>query len=120
MPKVLVIDDEEPIRELFKIKLENSGYTVELAVDGCDGLEKFRNNPSDLIITDIIMPEKEGVETIVELRREFPDAKIIAISGGGRIDAETYLLMAKNLGAVKAFMKPINWTELLSAVDNLF
>ena len=74
---------------------------------------------ADLIITDLIMPEKEGIETITELRRDFPDVKIIAISGGGRIAPEVYLRMARSLGALRTFAKPIERKEIIETVQEL-
>lgn len=119
MPRILVIDDEAPVRTLFQMTLERAGYEVAVASDGKEGMESHRECPADVIITDIVMPEKEGLETIVELRRDFPEVKIIAISGGGRIGPDSYLDMAKSLGAHCAFAKPVNRDELLAALREL-
>lgn len=119
MPRILVIDDEAPVRDLFRMMLERAGYEVALAGDGKEGMASHRETPADLIITDIVMPEKEGLETIVELRRDYPDVKIIAISGGGRIGPDSYLDMAKSLGAHCAFSKPVDRDELLAALREL-
>jgi len=75
--------------------------------------------PTDLIITDIVMPKKEGIETIVELRRDFPEVKIIAMSGGGNLGPDTYLQMAKGLGAMRTLTKPIKREDFLKAVWEL-
>lgn len=99
--------------------LTEEGYEVVEARDGDAGMKQFRESPSDLVITDLIMPEKEGIETIIELRRDFPDVKIIAISGGGIIDAEKYLDMARGLGAHRIFEKLFGMTEMLDAVREL-
>ena len=93
MSKILVIDDDKNIRSLLRDFLERDGYEVMEAENGKVGLKLFRENGADLVITDLIMPEKEGIETIRELRRDFSDVKIIAISGGGAIGPETYLQM---------------------------
>ena len=84
-----------------------------------DGIKIHRENPADLIITDLIMPEKEGLETIMELRRDFHDVKIIAMSGGGKIDSETYLQIAKTMGAISTIAKPFGRKELLRTVQEL-
>ncbi|MBW2709831.1 MAG: response regulator [Deltaproteobacteria bacterium] len=116
---ILVIDDDETIRELLRAILEREGYRVLEASDGDKGIKQFRETPTDLVITDIIMPGKEGIETIRDLRREFPDVKIIAISGGGRIGPDAYLEMAKVLGALRTFSKPFDQKSLLKAVEEV-
>ena len=116
---ILVIDDEESIRLLLRTLLEFEGYMVLEASDGIKGQRLYRNNPTDLVITDLIMPEKEGIETIRDLRREFPDIKIIAISGGGRIGPESYLKMARGLGALRTLRKPFDRKSLLDAVEEV-
>ncbi len=119
MPRILVIDDEESIREMLRAMLEREGYDVLDASNGAEGIKLCVNDPADLIITDIIMPEKDGMETIVEIRREFPDTKIIAISGGDRVEPGAYLEMAKKLGAQDTFTKPFEREAMLAAVRNL-
>lgn len=120
MKRILVIDDEDQVRSMLRMTLEDAGYEVEEAPDGEIGLGIFRKKPTDLIITDILMPEKEGIETILELRRDFPDTKIIAISGGGRFKSpNTFLTMAEHFGADRSFVKPIAHKELLAAVKEL-
>ena len=120
MPSVLIIDDSSDIRELYGRILKQAGYTVIEAADGKIGTRLYRDNPTDLIITDIVMPEKEGIETIMEVRRDYPDAKIIAISGGGKAMASsTCLMLAERLGAQKTFVKPIKIAELIQAVKEL-
>jgi YesN/AraC family two-component response regulator len=92
---------------------------VEDAADGKIGMNIQRQEPVDLVITDLIMPEKEGIETIRELRRDFPQLKIVAISGGGRISANGYLKVAKTIGADYTFSKPFELKELIGTVKNL-
>ena len=120
MARILIIDDDDHIRKMLRIMLENAGYNeVEDAENGYIGMKLIRKNPFDLVITDIVMPEKEGIETIMELRRDFPAVKIIAMSGGGKIGPETYLEMAGHLGAGKALAKPFQQAELFDAVREL-
>ena len=98
MSKILIIDDEAPIRSMLKDILEDEGYEVVEAENGEVGISQYRNDPTDVVITDIVMPDKEGIATIRELKKEFPDIKIIAMSGGGRGGADDYLLMAEAFG----------------------
>jgi DNA-binding response OmpR family regulator len=119
MAKILVIDDEPSILLMIKKMLEREGHEVDLALNGRDGMELFENIKPALVITDIIMPEKEGLETILELRKKNPGLKIIAISGGGRISPEGYLPGAKLLGADMVFQKPLVPKEFTEAVTKL-
>jgi len=119
MAKILVIDDEPSILLMIKKMLEKEGHEVDLALNGRDGMELFENIKPAMVITDIIMPEKEGLETILELRKKNPGLKIIAISGGGRISPEGYLPGAKLLGADMVFQKPLVPKEFISAVSKL-
>jgi DNA-binding response OmpR family regulator len=119
MAKILVIDDELSILLMIKKMLEKAGHEVDMALNGKEGMQLFEKNKADLLVTDIIMPEKEGLETIVEMRKKYPDLKIIAISGGGRISADGYLPGAKLLGANMVFQKPLIQKEFLEAVSFL-
>jgi len=119
MARILIIDDDEQIVDMLSQTLEREGYDIATASDGDEGLDRFRENPADLIITDLIMPEKEGIEIIIELRATYPNIKIIAISGGARTAPEEYLALAKGLGAQHTFTKPVNRDELLSAIHEL-
>ncbi|MFO7598523.1 MAG: response regulator [Candidatus Desulfacyla sp.] len=119
MARILVIDDEPSVRELLYAMLIDEGYEVVEAADGKAGMRLFRESPVDLVITDLIMPEKEGIETIMDLRRNFPDVKIIAMSGGGIIQAEDYLGMAQGVGAHRVFEKPFGVSDMLKAVREL-
>ena len=116
MPRILVIDDEPPVCDLLQTILGRAGYDVNTAPDGVLGMRSHREAPADLIITDIVMPEKEGIELIRELRQAQPDVKIFAISGGGRVGPHTYLTLAEKLGALRTFAKPVKADVLLSAV----
>ncbi len=119
MARILVIDDDSPVRMIIRRMLEAEGHEVVEAVDGESGVKTFRQNPTDLIITDIVMPKKEGLEIIRELRQEFPDVKIIAISGGGKVQGRHYLELAKKLGAAYTFEKPFTWKQLTNTVNEL-
>ncbi len=119
MPRILIIEDDEQVRVMLRMTFEAEGYDVDTATDGKDGLRCYREHPPDLVITDLIMPEKEGLETIMELINQNPEVKIIAISGGGRISAEGYLDVAADLGAVRTFSKPVPRDKLVRAVAEI-
>ena len=118
MERVLIVDDEELVRVTVRQILENAGYETSEASDGQQALDDYKESRPDLVITDIIMPNKEGIETIIELRAMDPEAKIIAISGGGRIGANDYLELAKRLGANKVIAKPLNSEKTASGGRN--
>jgi DNA-binding NtrC family response regulator len=119
MTIILVIDDEIQMRELLKKYLTRAGYEVIVAADGEEGIRCFHQNPADLVITDLIMPEKEGLECIAEFKKMAPGIKVIAISGGGLGKAEGYLESAKKMGAAKTFIKPFELKELLATIREL-
>ncbi len=116
MARILIIDDEDELRSMLRQMLEQAGHEVTEAVNGAEGIQSYERDRHDLIITDIIMPEKEGVETIIALRRADPDLPIIAISGGGRLEATDFLTMTKKLGARRTLSKPFRRDQLLEAV----
>jgi len=116
MAKILVIDDDVIVRETIVQILEDGGHQVVSAEDGKRGMAAFRSERPDLIITDIIMPEQEGIQTITEIRGVQPNAKIIAISGGGRIGNTDFLKIARHLGAFDAIAKPFDPDDLLNRV----
>jgi DNA-binding response OmpR family regulator len=119
MKRILIIDDDYQLRELLRKLFENEGYEVLDALDGNHGIQLNKEQPADLVITDLIMPEKDGMETIREFKRENPDMGIIAISGGGHLPPETYFRVTKKAGANYTFKKPFNPEELLNAVRDL-
>ncbi|RLD52165.1 MAG: response regulator [Bacteroidetes bacterium] len=119
MERILVIDDEPHILLMVKKMLERAGYEVDLASNGSEGLRLFNKIRPALVITDIIMPEKEGLETIREMRRIRSDLKIIAMSGGGKISADNYLETAKIFGASRLILKPFSQKQLLTYVEEL-
>jgi DNA-binding response OmpR family regulator len=117
--RILVIDDDEQIRAMLRRVLEGSGYEVSEACHGLEGLQRYRATPADIVITDIAMPEKDGLETILELRRASPDVQIIAISGGSWGGFVDYLDLARRFGAQWTLPKPLDPTELLETVHGL-
>ena len=117
--RVLVIDDDEQMRKLLRQVMEWAGYEVVEAEDGRAGMKMQRKLQADLVITDLIMPEQEGLETITALKNLYPAVRIIAISGGGRIGPEAYLPAAKELGADRVFSKPFDVKELAHTVKEL-
>lgn len=117
--RVLIIDDDEQIRVLLQQMMEWAGYEVMVAENGKIGMKMQHESPADLVITDLIMPEQEGLETISRLKKEYDGIKIIAISGGGRIGPEAYLPAALELGADKVFSKPFDVQEVVSSVKEL-
>ena len=119
MSRILIIDDDDLIRQMLRAVLEREGYDVLDASDGREGLRVFMKNPVDLVVTDLVMPEKEGLEIIIELRRNFPDLKIIAISGGGTVGGSQYLDVAGKLGADKIMGKPLKLREFIAIVKGL-
>jgi DNA-binding response OmpR family regulator len=119
MTRILLIEDDSALRWFLCHNLIREGYVVYDAVHGADGLSQLRKNPVDLVITDMLMPEMDGVETIQQLRQSFPGVKIIAISGGGLASPDHYLKIARNLGAGKTLKKPFTFPELLGAIHEL-
>ena len=114
MATILIIDDEVLVRVLLRSALEEVGYEVTEAANGREGLELYRQRPTDLVITDIVMPELNGLDMLLELTRAFLHAKVIAISGAG--GEKNVLDVAKLLGARQTFRKPFSMPHLLGAV----
>jgi two-component system chemotaxis response regulator CheY len=113
-PTVLVIDDDDAVRQSLEMLLEAYDYEVVLARDGRQGLAAFRANKPDIVLVDLMMPVQDGIETIVEIRREWPGAFIVAMSGGARIGNWDGLAVARELGADHAIEKPFEADELLA------
>lgn len=114
--KVLVIDDERIVRDILKRWLEREGFKVEAAENGRVGIQMQRDEPADVVVCDLIMPEQEGMETISQFRKEFPAVGVIAISGGGQIAPDAYLNVAGQLGAWKVFTKPLPMDKVVDAI----
>jgi CheY-like chemotaxis protein len=120
MASILVIDDEPTVRDMLKTMLEAEGHRVVQASNGTEGVSLYRSNPADVVITDILMPEADGSVAIRQLKRDFPDVKIIAMSGGGEIvGPETCLNVALRVGAAMVFEKPLHHQDLLNAIRDL-
>lgn len=117
MARILVVDDEKLARFTLREILTAEGHEVVEAVNGVEAIAFQRAHPFDLVITDIIMPEKEGVGTIIEMKRDYPDLKIIGISGGGRTRNLEFLKFAEEFGADKVLAKPFSEDELIDNVN---
>jgi CheY-like chemotaxis protein len=117
MSRILVIDDNEDLREMMHLILSADGHEVETASDGLGGLGRLREARFDLVVTDIFMPDQDGIETITQVREHFPSVRIVAISGGGRASrAKSYLRTAIEIGADAAIPKPFEQSELCATV----
>lgn len=120
MAKILVIEDDTFVRTMLREALKHFGYSVVEAVDGNEGLAKLAEQGADLLLTDLLMPEKEGFEILLELKRQRNQVKTIAMSGGGRNGTKTdYLQIAKHLGADRVLAKPFTTTQLLQLIKEL-
>ena len=118
MARILIIDDDERVRFVLREMLVRAGYEVVSATNGRQGLRMFYENPTDLVITDILMPVMPGSRLIATLHEDYPNLKIIAISGGGSMHQPGgYLTLASELGAYRILPKPIKYAELISAVE---
>lgn len=119
MAQILLIDDEEMVRMTVRQILEMAGHSVTEAHDGEQGIKMLQESLPELVISDLIMPNKEGVETIAEIRGAHPHLPIIAMSGGGRIGATDFLEVAKKIGANRTLPKPFEPEDVLAVVDDL-
>jgi CheY-like chemotaxis protein len=117
MNRILLIDDDYLVRETLSRSLREAGYETVSAANGQLGLKLLKSQPFDLVVTDIVMPEQDGIETIRQIRKTYFNLKIIAISGGGRGSAAFYLSSAEALGADLALAKPFRPSELVHAVE---
>jgi YesN/AraC family two-component response regulator len=119
MKKILIIDDEPLVRSILKSLLEKDGYEVKEASNGDAGIHLYYTFAPQLIITDMVMPIKDGIEVIMEIRETDSSVKFIAISGGGYVPADKYLTLAKALDIGICMQKPLDFHELIAAVKNL-
>ena len=117
MARILIIDDQEVIRMTLSETLEHDGHTITEASDGVKGIAAFHENRAEIVITDILMPNKEGIETIIELRNIDPNVKIIAMSGGGRTQNASLLDVAQKVGANAVLKKPFRTQALRDIVN---
>jgi CheY-like chemotaxis protein len=119
MPRILILEDNAEIRLVLAEILDEAGYETITASNGAHAVDYHLHDPVDLIITDIFMPDTDGLEVIYQFRRRFPQVKIIAISGGGTRGLAEQLTIAERMGAQRTYMKPFDWVELLEAVREL-
>jgi CheY-like chemotaxis protein len=119
MARILLIDDDDAVRLTISTVLSNAGHTVTEARDGKEGIARYQPEAIDLVVTDLIMPEKEGLETILDLKKKYPNVKILAVSGGGRMAPEAQLNIAKKFGATRVLAKPFLMKTLSATVDDL-
>ena len=119
MACILLIDDDDAFRTMLRLTLTHFGHTVIEARNGREGLDLFPHSYADLLITDMVMPDKEGLEVLMELWRKMPPVKTIVMSVRGLGNAETYLQAAKLMGAAKVFKKPFSNEALLAAVNEV-
>lgn len=119
MARILVIDDDAGVRRVVARLLEMEGHTVVQAENGKVALEQYAHEPTDLVISDIYMPEMDGIELLTRLRESFPDARLVAMSGGGAIAAHHMLKAAEALGAVGVVEKPFDLDAIRVHLDGL-
>jgi DNA-binding response OmpR family regulator len=117
LPRILIIDDDPLIRSSLSIALRRQGHEIDLARNGAEGLERFQAGGHDVVVTDILMPEREGIETIRALRRAAPGLRIVAMSGGGT--GYDVLDIARRLGADRTIAKPFGPQQLMAVIDEL-
>jgi CheY-like chemotaxis protein len=118
-PRILLVEDDADLRNTLACVLTQSGYEVAEAPNGRLALQHMEQQPAEIVVTDMLMPEMEGVETIMAIRRTYPSVKVIAISGGGINSGESYLAIARVLGTHKILSKPFVPLELLEAIREL-
>jgi CheY-like chemotaxis protein len=116
---ILVVEDDQTLGSLISRSLRKSGYHVGESTDGNKAITALEAARYDVVVTDIIMPDREGVETIIAIRARWPDIKIVAMSGGGRMDASMFLSLAENFGADALLKKPFKLQELLDVLARL-
>lgn len=119
MAKILVVDDRQMVRDVIARVLQQWGYTVDVAKNGQDALNRFAADPADLVVLDMFMPVMNGFDALVVFRRRYPDTKVLAISGGGEFVMEDALAHAKKLGAHNVLAKPFSPEEMLETVCGL-
>jgi CheY-like chemotaxis protein len=117
--RLLIVDDDADMRLSLKLALEMAGYSAELAADGHEALAIQRQRPADVLITDIFMPESDGFEVIDAVRREFPQTKIVVISGGAKLAKRQYLLDAALMDVDAILPKPFDVEALLETLDSI-
>lgn len=119
MPVILLIEDDRELRAMLKVALVRKEFTVIEAENGKEALAQFKPGITDLVITDLIMPEEDGLKVIMKIREKKPEIKVVAISGGGKAGPGSYLSLAKALGADAVFPKPFSVADLILKIENL-
>ena len=119
MPGILIVEDENELRTMLKVSLSRHRFTVLEAENGKEAIAHFKPSLTDLVITDLIMPEEDGLKVIMRLREMKPSIKIIAISGGGKASPGSYLNLAKALGADAVYSKPFSVGEMINKIEEL-
>ena len=119
MPIILIIEDDRDLRDMLRSALQRKDYTVLEADNGKEALINFKPGVTDLVVTDLLMPEEDGLKVIMQMREMKPEIKVIAISGGGKAGPGSYLDMAKTLGADSVFPKPFSVNDLVSRIEDL-
>jgi CheY-like chemotaxis protein len=119
MPGVLIVEDDKELREMLKLSLLRRNFTVLEAENGKAAITHFKPLITDLVVTDLIMPEEDGLKVVIKLRELKPSIKIIAISGGGKVGPGSYLNLAKALGADAVYSKPFSINELIAKIEQL-
>jgi CheY-like chemotaxis protein len=119
MAQILLVDDDIQIRRLLENILATEGHRVQSAGDGAEALHMVHETAFDMMVTDLVMPEKEGLEIIREVRREFPLIKIIAMTGGGYGSPSEYLALARAFGVEKTLLKPFSRDDIITAVSQV-
>lgn len=118
-PRILVVDDDEAIRDMLALTLQRRGLHVVTARDGNDGVRIYKTQQFDVVVTDLIMPDKEGIEMILEMRQMKRPIRIIAISGGGRVDQSMHLHLARSVGADRVLSKPFMPQDLVNLIEEV-
>ncbi len=119
MSGILIVEDDKELREMLKLSLMRRKFVVLEAENGKDAITHFKPSMTDLVVTDLIMPEEDGLKVIMKLREIKPSIKIIAISGGGKAGPGNYLSLAKALGADAIFSKPFSINDLIEKIEEL-
>ena len=119
MPGVLIVEDDKELREMLKLSLLRRNFTVFEAENGKSAITHFKPLITDLVVTDLIMPEEDGLKVVIKLRELKPSIKIIAISGGGKVGPGSYLNLAKALGADAIYSKPFSINDLIAKIEQL-
>jgi DNA-binding response OmpR family regulator len=119
MPGVLLVEDDKELREMLKLALVRRNFTVQEAENGKAAITHFKPSITDIVVTDLIMPEEDGLKVVIKLREIKPSLKIIAISGGGKVGPGSYLNLAKALGADAIYSKPFSINDLIAKIEQL-